>query len=287
MLAFHKFRMIAKSICGPLALAIVLSLGCFISEVGAQVRSGSVNQEDSSLVEAPQVLPITLTAGSSTQNSISTFIVPFSVTDLTGENIIAYYFEITYDPAKINPSGPNFGCTDGALTVAAGPHPTCNVFPGPGRLLISGSGFGTPSGAGVLVNVQFQTTATVGAGDITVITIDPATVAFYKGTGGQAAANPPVNGVITFFGPSAAAASIDGRVATSTGRPVASAQVLLTDRTGVTRVVFSNPFGYFHFDDISIGTTYILGATSKRYTFTSRTVSVEGNLAGLDLIAQP
>ncbi len=285
MLAKQKSPTISNSICSLLALSFVFSLGCFILEAGAQVRSGSAVVERS-LAEAPQVLPITLTAGSVVVPPAPgvLFTVPFSISSVTGENIFAYYFEITYDSTKMNPSGLNFGCSDGALT-SGGPHPTCNVFPGPGSMLISGSGVGTMTGSGVMVNIQFVTAAGIQNGATGPITITPGSVAFFKSTGGQVSNNPPVNGNITFIS-NAGPATIGGRVLTPAGRAVSSAQVFLTDNGGVSRMVISNPFGYFHFDNVSSG-GYLLGATSKKYTFSPRTVSVNGNLAGVDLIAQP
>ncbi|MEO6391899.1 MAG: hypothetical protein ABIP75_08620, partial [Pyrinomonadaceae bacterium] len=71
----------------------------------------------------------------------------------------------------------------------------------------------------------------------------------------------------------AAAASISGRLLTAGGLPVNGGMVTLTDGPNV-RTALSNPFGYYRFDEIATGRTYVLGATSKRYFFPNSPVAL-------------
>jgi hypothetical protein len=70
------------------------------------------------------------------------------------------------------------------------------------------------------------------------------------------------------FVPTAASASISGRISTSQGRGIRNVSISLTDTsTNETRRAISNPFGYYHFLDVEIGKAYVLQVASKRYVF--------------------
>lgn len=80
------------------------------------------------------------------------------------------------------------------------------------------------------------------------------------------------------FAPTAAAASIGGRVFAGKGRGLANATVYLTDSAGNTQSARTNPFGYYRFDDIAAGQTVIVSVTAKRYRFAPQVVSVSEDL---------
>lgn len=68
---------------------------------------------------------------------------------------------------------------------------------------------------------------------------------------------------------------VSGRVLTSDGgRGVSRAQVILTDENGATRTAMTNPFGYFRFDEIEAGQSYVVTIQHKQYRFDSRVVTV-------------
>ena len=86
--------------------------------------------------------------------------------------------------------------------------------------------------------------------------------------------------------PTAASATISGRVLISAGRGLSGANVRLTDQNGNIKTVRTNSFGYYRFEDIEVGQTYIIGVSSKRYQFTDQAVSLLNSLANIDFIAQ-
>jgi hypothetical protein len=90
-------------------------------------------------------------------------------------------------------------------------------------------------------------------------------------------------------GPSATASSLSvgGRVLTSDGRGVYNARVMITDSSNNTRVAMTNPFGYYHFVNVTAGATYTVAVFSKRYTFTPQTLQVNDNLTNVDFVAVP
>jgi CSLREA domain-containing protein len=87
--------------------------------------------------------------------------------------------------------------------------------------------------------------------------------------------------------PTAANVTIGGRVSTASGNAVGKTQISLTAPDGETFFALTNPFGYYRFDDVPVGQTYVLTVVSKRYSFTPQVISVTGELTALDLTAEP
>lgn len=71
----------------------------------------------------------------------------------------------------------------------------------------------------------------------------------------------------TLLAPTAATVSISGRVMTASGRGIRNVRLTLTDSNGEVRTATTTAFGYYRFDDIRAGETYILSAVGKRFTF--------------------
>ncbi len=91
---------------------------------------------------------------------------------------------------------------------------------------------------------------------------------------------------IFFVAPTAANVSVSGRVLTSNGNGLRNAIVILTDSNGNSRNVRTGSFGYYSFDEVEVGATYIVAVRSKRFTFTPQIVSVNDNIGDLDFTAQ-
>ncbi len=89
--------------------------------------------------------------------------------------------------------------------------------------------------------------------------------------------------------PTAASASITGRVLTSGGRGVSRASISITDSDGQIRYATSNSFGYYRFDNLATGQNYVISVRSKRYQFGNPTQSifVGEDLTGVDFTALP
>jgi hypothetical protein len=67
--------------------------------------------------------------------------------------------------------------------------------------------------------------------------------------------------------PTAATVSVSGRVTTSNGRSISGVRLSLTNSQGNVRIATTDSSGYYRFDDVQAGETYILTATGKRYSF--------------------
>lgn len=85
--------------------------------------------------------------------------------------------------------------------------------------------------------------------------------------------------------PSAAHVVVSGRILTSNGVGITRARVIMTDSEGNVRTAITNTFGYYRFDEVEIGQTYIFNVASRQYQFSPRVVSLNDELAGLDFIA--
>lgn len=85
--------------------------------------------------------------------------------------------------------------------------------------------------------------------------------------------------------PTAAHVSVSGRVMVDGERGLANAVVYLSDESGTTHMARTGSFGYYRFDDIEVGQTYIVTVTSKRYQFAAQIVSVNDEMTELNFVA--
>lgn len=121
-----------------------------------------------------------------------------------------------------------------------------------------------------------------------------------NGTAGQAVAGVSSNSSPARFdlhggfwfqnlAPTAAAVSITGRVTTSSGQGIRNARLTLTSPNGAIRTTVTSTFGYYAFDGVEVGYTYVLEIASKRYTFVNptRIFSLQDHASGMDFQAVP
>lgn len=84
----------------------------------------------------------------------------------------------------------------------------------------------------------------------------------------------------------AANVSVSGRVMTAGGSGLSGAVVSMTDSQGVTRTATTSPFGYYRFDEVQAGQTYLFNVSAKRYRFAPRIVTVGDELTDLNFTPQ-
>jgi CHRD domain/Carboxypeptidase regulatory-like domain len=79
--------------------------------------------------------------------------------------------------------------------------------------------------------------------------------------------------------PTAASASIHGRLLTPTGRGLMNATIVLTNtNSGEVFTARSTSLGYFNFRDLESGDFYVLNVKSKRYVFETRSFTLDENI---------
>ena len=95
---------------------------------------------------------------------------------------------------------------------------------------------------------------------------------------------------LEFLTPTAAGASISGRVTTADGLGIRNADMVLTGNslTEPLRVTTSS-FGFFSFEGLQTGETYVLTVNSRRYTFQapSQVISLVDNAVDVNFTAEP
>lgn len=90
-----------------------------------------------------------------------------------------------------------------------------------------------------------------------------------------------------YLGPTAALASVSGRVATAGGQGIRGVRVTLTAPDGSVRRTITSTFGYYAFDGVEVGNTYVLTVAAKRYTFPepTRIFSLQDSVTQMDFVA--
>jgi hypothetical protein len=95
---------------------------------------------------------------------------------------------------------------------------------------------------------------------------------------------------IQLLTPTAAAASVSGRVVTAGGIGIRNAAVTVSG-SGLARprTVYTGSFGAYSLDGLSVGQAYAVTVQAKHFRFAkpSRIVSLHEDLTGIDFIAEP
>lgn len=78
--------------------------------------------------------------------------------------------------------------------------------------------------------------------------------------------------------------SVSGRVTTPAGQGLRNAIVTITDGQGVPRSVLTSSFGFYSFDNVLTGQTYVIRVSSNRFRFASRIFQVNDTLTDVDFV---
>jgi len=88
----------------------------------------------------------------------------------------------------------------------------------------------------------------------------------------------------------AAGVSVSGRVMTAEGEGIRAARMVMTGGTLTEpRIVTTGTLGYYNFENLEAGQTYLLTVSSKRHTFTAptRVITLIDNISDADFVANP
>jgi hypothetical protein len=86
--------------------------------------------------------------------------------------------------------------------------------------------------------------------------------------------------------PTAASATVSGRVTDASGRGIARAIVSLTGPSGAIRTFMTNTFGYFRFEEVAVGNSYVFEIRHKQYRFTPRVININEDIEDLNFTAK-
>lgn len=93
--------------------------------------------------------------------------------------------------------------------------------------------------------------------------------------------------VVANAAPTAASVSVGGRIVDSNGNGISRVSVSITNQNGETRYAITNPFGFYRFDEIPVGETYVIAASHKRHQFNSQVIVVLEDIQTADFTAEP
>ena len=95
---------------------------------------------------------------------------------------------------------------------------------------------------------------------------------------------------LQFITSTAANVSLSGQVLTADGRGIRNAQVIISGNSlPEPSIATTGSFGYFSFEGLTAGETYVVTVNSRRYTFStpSQVISLVDNIANVNFTANP
>jgi len=201
-------------------------------------------------------------------------LIPVNVQGVATKGIIAYEFDLRYDPSVIQPQANPVdiaGTVSSKLSFATNPDE-------PGLLRVAVYGALPIDSNGLLLNLRF--TAVGAPGSVSPLTWerimlnegDPKTMAG--------------DGQVELSAAAPNQAEISGRLLSAMGQGLPNTRVTLTDTTGQSRSIFSNGFGVYRFGGLQVGQTYTISVDSRALAFTPLTASVTSQQVNVDMIAE-
>ena len=94
-------------------------------------------------------------------------------------------------------------------------------------------------------------------------------------------------GAFEVQGSTAASVNIRGRVLTEAGGGVPNAQVMISSSQAGVCFANTNPFGFYRFNGVPAGETYVFDVRSKRFLFATQVLTVFEDTTDLNFTAQP
>ena len=216
---------------------------------------------------------------STTATHGSTVTIPVTLTNPSNNAFVDYSFAVLLDPTVLQPANPAIS-TAGTLSSTMTAVSDANTA---GRLGVSAA-TGDPlgiNGAGTLINLKFTVVGT--APNTTTLNFSNV---LFEDTVGNPITTTPVNGGFTVMVSTAAGVTISGRVLTSNGAGLRNAHVTLTDMAGNVHTVITSAFGYYMFENVTSGETYLVGVGSRNHSYPTRVVQVFDTLTNVDFTPQ-
>ena len=189
--------------------------------------------------------------------------VPVAVGETGGRGIAAYDLRISFDAGQLQPADSPI---DTEETVSRNFTVIANTGR-PGQMIVSAYGTSDLAGSGTLLKLRFRT---VGTAD----SIRPLTWSFFMFNEDDASAS----------------RSIDGRVTTADGMGIRNATVTISGGDLAEPVtVQTGEFGYYDFDGIQRGQTYMVTVRTRRFSIAqpTRVITIADNVANFDFVAEP
>jgi len=216
---------------------------------------------------------ITVTAPTVQTSTGMNIFVNIAATDTTGLGATGFDARIQFDPAIVTFQG----CSVTG-TIFSSANVFCNLFPTPDVIAVNVNGITPVTGAGSILRLNFQVIGTAGQSS----PLNFVNFMFNEGD----PASVTNNGAINLLNVTAADVSVSGRLLTNLGRPISRATVSLADTSGNIRSVQTNTLGYFRFEDVTVGESYVINATARGYRFTPMFLNLMDQVSDITMIAE-
>jgi len=255
--------------CFFISLALAILAFSVLSASGAKPNAPSDQK-----VAVSNGSVITVTAPNVQTSTGMNIFVNIAATDTTGLGATGFDARIQFDPAVVSFQGCSL-----TGTIFPTSNVFCNLFPTPNVIAINVNGISAAAGAGSILRLNFQVIGLQGQSSPLNF------VSFMFNEGDPASVTN--NGSISLLPVTSAGVSVSGRLLTSFGRAVSGGRVSLSDGMGNTRTIQTNTFGYFRFNDVTVGETYVLTPIARGYTFQPRPLNVMDQISDLAIVAEP
>ena len=187
------------------------------------------------------------------------------------------------EPHQVNMAATTTAITSQSDTITA----IGEVFTVFYSVAVTAPGAGTPTGTVTVSDGVNSCMGTVAAGqcNIALTTVGLRTLTATYGGNANFSGSTSAGAPHTVTPTTAASVSVSGRLQTQAGYGVGKAVVLLVAPNGETRQALTNPFGFYRFDDVSVGDIYILSVRHKVYQFNPQAILVSEDIENLNLTA--
>jgi len=231
------------------------------------------------LLQAPRVVRVVnASAGRGSQVTVSLQV------DAEGDENV-YGFSLNYDPTILSNPVVTMGNDAVGGNVLANTAQVGKI----GFSVDFGSSAMPAGAAKELVKIRFDVSPTALPGQTPLDFADSPAFRETSNAGAQALETTYANGFVTILAPTAADASISGRVLNNYGAAIQGAIVTVQDATGTPRTFYTNTLGYYRFDGLQVGQTYVVSVSSRRYRFATPTmvVNLSDNVTDLNFVGSP
>jgi hypothetical protein len=171
-------------------------------------------------------------------------------------------FSINYDTAVLaNPANISLGSDAAGASITTNTSQTGSI----GIILDKLPNQPFTAGARQILTLEFDILTTASS---TVITFgnSPVTNEVADGTA-NSLTTAFTDSIISLLAPTASNVTVSGRVLNSNGNPIKLVTITLTDDRGNTKTVRTSSFGYYGFDNVEVGRTYIVSAYHRKFQF--------------------
>lgn len=197
--------------------------------------------------------------------------VPITFENVKGRGIGSYQFDVTYDPAVLEPA-------EVAAMLESTMGESLDVVsnsPEPGLLKVAVWGVLPVTGDGTYANLKFNVIGETGSST-------PIEVSWFEYNNGD---SPVLRTRGSLSVAESSGSVLKGRLITSTGHGIRSTRVMLTSDSGETSFAVSNALGWFEFGSLTKGRSYTISAQSKRYRFAPQVVGAVDSVTEIQMIA--